>query len=76
MAERGSGGTVSHSLWQLHEGNLEERLLLLGTPKDMLRFWKWASASIVALLLGNMEGCFTLGAFREKKLFLRVSRDT
>jgi hypothetical protein len=42
---------------------------LLGTPKDTLRFWNWASASIVALLLGNMEGRFTLGPLREKKNF-------
>jgi len=33
-------------------------------PKDMSgKIQKWASASIGALLLGNMDRCFFLGAF-------------
>jgi hypothetical protein len=44
---------------------------LFGTPKDMLRFWKWASASIGASLLGNMEGHSFLRAFERKKFLLR-----
>jgi len=49
------------------------RVTLMETPKDTLRFWKWASASIVALLLGNMEGRFFLGLFREKNSYVEES---
>jgi hypothetical protein len=41
----------------LHEGDLKGGLLYWGT-QNMLWFWKWASSSTVALLLGNMEGRF------------------
>jgi len=35
-----------------------------GEPKYMLSMArKWASASVGAPLLGNMDGCFFLGAF-------------
>ena len=42
----------------LHEGDLEGGLLYWGPPKVMLRLQKWMSASMLALHLGNMEGCF------------------
>ena len=46
--------------WRDHWG----RTLLMGTPKVMSsKAWKWASASIGAPLLGNMEGHFFLRAF-------------
>ena len=36
----------------------EMRVALLGTPEDTLsKAWKWASATIGALLLGTMEWC-------------------
>jgi hypothetical protein len=37
MVEGGYGGGVSLSVWELCKGNLEGRLPLLGTLKDM---WK------------------------------------
>ena len=42
----------------LHEGDPEGGLLYWGPQKVMLRLWKWVSASILALHLGNMEGRF------------------
>jgi hypothetical protein len=36
---------------------------------------KWASASIGAPLLGNLEGRFFLGAFLSRGIFMRFSRD-
>ena len=36
---------------------------------------KWASASIGAPLLGNMEGRFFLRAFLFRGIFMRFSRD-
>jgi len=44
---------------------------LLGTPEDMLsKASKWASASIGALLLGTMEGCFFLRDFLFRGIFM------
>jgi hypothetical protein len=52
---------------ELHEGDLEEGLLYW-EPQDMLnKARKWASASIGAPLLGNMDGRFFLGAFLLEK---------
>jgi len=52
------------------------RAPLLGIPKDMLiKAHEWASASIGAPLLGNMEGCFFLGPFLFRRIFIRFSRD-
>ena len=57
-----------------HEGGLEGGLL--GTPKDMLsKARKWASTSIGALLLGNMELRFFLRAFLFRGIFMRFSRE-
>jgi len=36
---------------------------------------KWVSASIGALFLGNMKGCFFLRAFLFRGIFMRFSRD-
>jgi hypothetical protein len=47
-----------------------------GDPKNMLsKAWKWASASIGAPLLGNMEGLFFLRAFLYRGNFMRFLRD-
>jgi hypothetical protein len=47
-----------------------------GDPKDMFsKAQKWASASIGALLLGNMEGCFFLRAFLSRGNFMGFSKD-
>jgi hypothetical protein len=40
-----------------------------GTLKDILRLWKWASASIVAPLLGYMEWHTFLRVFEKKRNF-------
>jgi len=37
---------------------------------------KWASASIGAPLLGNMEGRFFLKAYLFRGVFMRFSKDT
>jgi hypothetical protein len=50
---------------KVHPG---EKAPLLGTPKDMLsKALEWASVSIGALLLGNMEGRSFLRAFEIKR---------
>jgi len=47
-----------------------------GEPKDMLsKAWKWASASVGAPLLGNMDGCFFLGGLLIRGIFMRYLRD-
>ena len=50
---------------ELYEGTVEGRLLLV-TPKDMLRLWKWKFVSIGAPLLGEhgIDAPF-LGPLRE-----------
>jgi hypothetical protein len=59
----------------LYEGDLEEGSFT-GDPKNMLsKAQKWASASIWAPLLGNMEGCFFLRTFLYRGNFMRFSRD-
>jgi len=51
-------------------------LPLLGTPKDVLsKARKWASASIGALISGNMEGRFFLSAFLFRENFMQFSRE-
>jgi len=47
----------------LHEGDLEGGSIT-GEPKDMFsKARNWASASVGAPLLGNMDGRFFLGVF-------------
>ena len=47
----------------LDEGDLEGGLLYW----EPQRLWKWASVSVGAPLLGNMEGCSFLRAFEIKR---------
>jgi hypothetical protein len=46
------------------------RAPLVGTLKDILRLWKWASASIGAPLLGYMEWHTFLRVFERKQTYL------
>ena len=50
---------------------MDEGMLLTGEQQDMLsKGQKWASISIGAPLLGNMDGRFFLGAFLLKEFWL------
>jgi hypothetical protein len=67
-----------HSCWRaLGTGHLSPRgnggrAPLLGTLKDMIsKAMGWASVSIGALVLGNMEGRCFLRAFAIKRYFKR-----
>jgi hypothetical protein len=56
---------------ELHEGNLEGGLLYWWPRKICwVRFWKWTSVSIWALLWGNMEGRSFPTAFERRDKFL------
>ena len=56
----------------LHEGGPGERAPLLGTPKYMfIKALEWASVSIGAPLLGDMEGRSFLKAFERKRYIKR-----
>ena len=64
-----------HSARDSMKGTLREGSFT-GDPIDMLsKAWKWASASIGAPLLGNMEGRFFLRAFLSRGNFMRFFRD-
>ena len=63
MKEGSSNGTSLSD--GLHEGDLQGGLPCWG-PQKMLRLWKWVSASIGGLLLGNIEGHSLLRVFRRK----------
>jgi hypothetical protein len=66
--EEGSNNRASISEG-LHQGDVEGGLLYWGPQKIcQVRLWKWVSASIVALHLGNMEGRFFLGLLSENNL--------
>jgi hypothetical protein len=78
LSVRGLHGGVDGGLWNrasLCEGTAwgrGRRATLLGTLKDMLRkALEWASVSIGALLLGNMEGRSFLRAFEIKRCIER-----
>ena len=60
-----------HPPRELYEGNLERGFLYWG-PRRMCstRLWKWASVSIGALLLVNMEGRSFPRVFEKKENFL------
>ena len=67
----GNGASLSEgAVW----GEPGRRALLLGTPKDMLRLWKWTSVSIEAPLWGNMEGRSFPRAFERREKFVYLGK--
>ena len=56
---------------KLYEGNLKKGLLYWGPRRIcQIRLWKWASVSIGAPFLGNMEGRSSPRVFEEKGKFI------
>jgi hypothetical protein len=70
---KGALGMERISLKRLSAEGLCGGLLYWGTPKDMLsKALKWASVSIGAPLLGDMEGICLPGRFERKREYIRV----
>jgi hypothetical protein len=62
------------SLWELYEGNLEERLLYWGPRRIcQVRVWKWACFHGGGIM-GNMGGRSFPRAFESRVKFLYIMR--